>query len=78
MEKDCKKSQRADMDGSSLDSAVGCRADDRKALEQPRHHNITHPTLANERMQTSAAGQVLPTRKTPWHDGTTPLVMSPI
>ena len=38
---------------------------------------ITRP-LANERVQTNAAGQVVPKLKTPWRDGTTLLVMLPL
>ena len=34
--------------------------------------------LANERVQTNAAGQVLLKLKTAWHDGTTDPVMSPL
>jgi hypothetical protein len=34
--------------------------------------------LANERAQTSAAGQKVLKLKTPWRDGTTHLVMSPL
>ena len=36
------------------------------------------PALANERAQRNAAGQVVLKLKTPWHDGTTHLVMSPL
>lgn len=34
------------------------------------------PAIANERVQCNAAGQVMLKLKTPWHDGTTQLVMS--
>ena len=40
--------------------------------------SITRPALANERVQTNAAGQVVLKLKTPWRDGTTHLVMSPL
>jgi len=36
------------------------------------------PALANERVQTHAAGQVVLKLKSPWRDGTTHLVMSPL
>ena len=36
---------------------------------------ITRPALANERVQTNAAGQVVLKLKTPWRDGTTQLVL---
>ena len=54
-----------------------CAADDRPALEQLCRY-ITRPALANERVQTNAAGQVVLKLKTPWRDGTTHLVMSPL
>ena len=34
--------------------------------------------MANERVQTNAAGQVVLRLKTPWRDGTTHLVVSPL
>ena len=52
-------------------------ADDSQALEQPCRY-VTRPALANERVQTNAAGQVVLKLKTPWRDGTTHLVMSPL
>ena len=67
----------ADMNGFSLHAAVRCGADDRQALEQLCRY-ITRPALANERVQTNAAGQVMLKLKTPWRDGTTHLVMSPL
>ena len=67
----------ADIDGFSLHAAVRCGADDRQALEQLCRY-ITRPALANERVQTNAAGQVVLKLKTPWRDGTTHLVMSPL
>jgi hypothetical protein len=67
----------ADIDGFSLHAAVRCGADDRQALEQLCRY-ITRPALANERVQTNAAGQVVLKLKTAWRDGTTHLVMSPL
>ena len=49
----------------------------RQALEQLWRY-ITRPALANERVQTNAAGQVVLKLKTAWRDGTTHLVMSPL
>jgi hypothetical protein len=40
--------------------------------------DIARPALANERVQTNAAGQVVLRLKTAWRDGTTHLVMSPL
>ena len=67
----------ADVDGFSLHAAVRSGADDRQALEQLCRY-ITRPAVANERVQTNAAGQVVLRLKTPWRDGTTHLVMSPL
>ena len=74
---DFKQTLCADMQGFSLHVAVRCEADDRQALEQLCRY-ITRPALANERVQTNAAGQVVLRLKTPWRDGTTHLVMSPL
>jgi len=52
-------------------------ADDRKRLEQLCRY-ITRPALSDERVQCNAAGQVELKLKTPWRDGTTHLVMSPL
>ena len=67
----------ADIDGFSLHAAVRCGADERQALEQLCRY-ITRPALANERVQCNAAGQVVLKLKTPWRDGTSHLVMSPL
>ncbi len=67
----------ADMQGLSLHAAVRCGADDRQALEHLCRY-ITRSALANGRVQTNAAGQVVLKLKTPWRDGTTHLVMSPL
>ena len=71
------KQLHADIDGFSLHAAVRCGADDRQALEQLCRY-IARPALANERVQTNAAGQVVLKLKTPWRDGTMHLVMSPL
>ena len=39
---------------------------------------FARPALANERVQTNAAGQVVLKLKTPWRYGTTHLIMSPL
>jgi Putative transposase len=39
---------------------------------------ITHPALANDRVKINAKGQVELKLKTPWRDGTTHHVMSPL
>ena len=76
-ERDFKQTLCADVDGFSLHAAVRSGADDRQALEQLCRY-ITRPAVANERVQTNAAGQVVLRLKTPWRDGTTHLVMSPL
>lgn len=76
-EADFKQPLCADTSGFSLHAAVRCGADDRQALEQLCRY-ITRPALANERVQTNAAGQVVLKLKIPRRDGTTHLVMSPL
>ena len=76
-EADFKQKLCADIDGFSLHAAVRCGADDRQALEQLCRY-ITRPALTNERVQTNAAGQVVLKLKTPWRDGSSHLVMSPL
>ena len=67
----------ADIDGFSLHAAVRVEAHDRKRLEQLCRY-ITRPALSDERVQLNTAGQVELRLKTPWRDGTTHLVMSPL
>ena len=64
-------------DGRTQRHLCAYGADDRPALER-RYRYLTRPALANERVQTNAAGQVVLKLKTPWRDGTTHLVMSPL
>ena len=67
----------ADIDGFSLHAAVRVEAHDRKRLEQ-LYRTITRPALSDERVQLNAAGEVELKLKTPWRDGTTHRVMSPL
>ena len=67
----------ADIDGFSLHAAVRVDAHERKRLEQLCRY-ITRPALSEERIQLDAAGQVQLKLKTPWRDGTTHVVMSPL
>src|SRR4051812_15078009 len=39
---------------------------------------ITRPAIANERLKRNRAGQVVLQLKSPWRDGTTHIVMSPL
>lgn len=57
-EKDFNQLLRADIDGFILHAVVKCGAGDRPALEQ-RCRDITGPALANKRVQTNVAGQVV-------------------
>jgi hypothetical protein len=56
---------------------VRVEAPDRKRLEQLCRY-ITRPALSDERVRLNDAGQVELKLKTPWRDGTTHLVMSPL
>jgi hypothetical protein len=67
----------ADIDGFSLHAAVRVEARDRKRLEQ-LCRCITRPALSDERVQLNNAGQLELKLKSPWRDGTTHLVMSPL
>ncbi len=67
----------ADIDAFSLHAAVRVDAHDRKQLVQLCRY-ITRPALSDERVQVNAVGQEELMLKTPWRDGTTPLVMTPL
>lgn len=67
----------ADIDGFSLHVAVRVAIHDRKRLEQLCRY-ITRPALSDERVQVNASGQLELKLKTPWCDGTTHMVMSPM
>ena len=49
----------------------------RKELERLCRY-ITRPAIANERLKRNPAGQVVLQLKSPWRDGTTHIVMSPL
>jgi hypothetical protein len=66
----------ADINGFSLHTAARCGADKRQALEQLCRY-IMRPKLDYEGVQCDAAWPVLKL-KTPWRDGTTHLVISPL
>jgi len=63
--------------GFSLHAAVRCGAHQRKQLERLCRY-ITRPAIANERLKRNRAGQVVLQLKSPWRDGTTHIVMSPL
>src|SRR5262245_24112402 len=54
-----------------------CAADQRQALEHLCRY-ITRPAIANERRSVNHAGQVVLKLKTPYRDGTSHIVMSPL
>ena len=67
----------ANLDGFSLHAAVRCAARERNKLERLCRY-ITRPALANDRVRCNEMGQVVLRLKTPWRDGTTHQVMSPV
>src|SRR4051812_37387328 len=60
-----------------LHAAVCCNAHQRKELERLCRY-ITRPAIANERLKRNRAGQLVLQLKSPWRDGTTHIVMSPL
>ena len=58
-------------------AGVRCAANQRSDLEQRRRY-ITRPAIAHERLSVNRAGQVVLKSKTPYRDGTSHLVMSPL
>jgi hypothetical protein len=63
--------------GFSLHAGVRCAAEQRQALEHLCRY-ITRPVIANERVSVNHAGQVVLKLKTPYRDGTSHIVMSPL
>ena len=63
--------------GFSLHAEVCCAAHERKQLEHLCRY-ITCPAIANERLTLNRAGDVVLQLKSPYHDGTTHIVMSPL
>jgi len=63
--------------GFSLHAGVRCVMNQRKELEHLCRY-ITRPAIANERLTLNNSGQVVLTLKTPYRDGTTHIVMSPL
>jgi hypothetical protein len=61
----------------SLHAAERIEAHDRRRLERLCRY-IMRPALSDERIQVNATGPVALGLKTPWRDGTTHLVLSPL
>ena len=72
------KGQRCvESNGFSLHANVSCARGERKKLERLCRY-ITRPPIAHERLKLSDCGQVVYELKTPYRDGTTHVVMSPL
>jgi len=67
----------ANAHGFSLHAGVRCAAEQRSELEHLCRY-ITRPAIANERLSVNHAGQVVLKLKTPYRDGTSHIVMSPL
>ena len=67
----------ADNQGFNLHAGVRCEADDRKGIEQLCRY-ITRPAIANERLSVNREGNVVLKLKTPWRNGTTHIVLTPM
>ncbi|MGH7261640.1 MAG: transposase, partial [Nitrospiraceae bacterium] len=63
--------------GFSLHAEVCCAAHQRKKLEHLCRY-ITRPAIANKRLKRTRAGDVVLQLKSPYNDGTTHIVMSPL
>jgi putative transposase len=63
--------------GFSLHAGGRCGAHQRKELERLCRY-ITRPAIANERLKRNPAGQVVLQLKSPWRDGATHIVLSPL
>jgi hypothetical protein len=56
---------------------VHCAAEDRNGIEQLARY-ITRPAIANERLSINRDGNVILKLKTPWRNGTTHIVLTPM
>ena len=63
--------------GFSLHAEVRCAINQRHQLEHLCRY-ITRPAIANKRLKRSSAGDVVLQLKSPYHDGTTHIVMEPL
>ena len=63
--------------GFSLHAGVRCAAEDRKGIEQLARY-ITRPAISNERLSINRQGNAVLKLKTPWRNGTTHIVMTPM
>ena len=68
--------------GFSLHAGVACKSNQRKKLERlwlgaPRRY-ITRPAIAEQRLSLASNGNVIVALKTPYDDGTSHVVLSPM
>lgn len=70
-------SRCVNFNGFSLHADVRCGAGQRKKLERLCRY-VARPAIAEERLKLSDCGQVVYELKTPYRDGTTHIVMSPL
>jgi hypothetical protein len=63
--------------GFSLHAGVACKADQRKKLERLCRY-ITRPAIAEQRLSLASNGNVIVELKSPYSDGTTHVVLSPL
>jgi Putative transposase len=75
--KPCTPALYAKAHGFSLHAGLRCSAAQRNELEQLCRY-ITRPAIANARLSRSRTGQVVLRLKSPYPDGTTHVVMSPL
>ena len=67
----------ANAQGFSLHAGVRCDANDRQGIEQLCRY-ITRPAISNERLSINREGNVVLKLKTPWRNGTTHIVLTPM
>ena len=63
--------------GFSLHAGVHCAAEDRQGIEQLCRY-ITRPAISNERLAINREGNVVLKLKTPWRNGTTHILLTPM
>ena len=67
----------ANAQGFSLHAGVRCDANDRQGIEQLCRY-ITRPAISNERLAINREGNAVLKLKTPWRNGTTHIVLTPM
>jgi len=63
--------------GFSLHAGVSCKADQRKKLERLCRY-IVRPAISEQRLALAGNGNIIYALKTPYNDGTTHVVLSPL